>query len=585
MYKHLIEFYNSHPHSMKYHENSPECTEIRQLTSFLDKSGLFPKINYVQRIWHIRNNDFSIKVCPICGNPVKFCHKEYVITCSKKCYKEYFNSNVRRNKFKETCLRKYGVENFSKSKEFIQKSKETSLRKYGTEYYQQTEEYKKRAKKTCLEKYGTEYYNQTEESKKRTRKTNLRKYGTEYYQQTEESKKRVRKTWKEKSQEELDDIKEKSQKTCLEKYGVLAYSKTDEFKQDYKKTCLEKYNVDNIAKVSKFRDKAKETCLQRYGTECYLQTEECKERIKNTNLERYGVDNPFKSQIIRDKAKETCLQRYGTECYLQTEEYKNKSAESNKQKYGVDHYSKTDEFKEKLIKTNMNEYGVKSYRQTEEFKEKSKDTSLRKYGAEYYMKSSDYRDNIKEKFYEILDKAGYIKAGYKLISYNGNGDYEIYCPHCNNNFIVNNTNHFYHRHRRNQEICTNCNPLHKSYSYGEKELVEYVSSIYNSIILENDRSIIHPYELDIYLPDLRLAIEYNGDYWHANPKYYSEDHIIGDISAKEVRKKDKQKINRCIKAGVELLVIWEDDWINRQDVVKQELSDIITELVEKRAYN
>ena len=493
MYEHLIEFYNSHPHSMKYHENSPECMEIRSLTSFLDDSGLFSKIGYKQRIWHIKNNDFNIRVCPICGNPVKFYHKEYVITCSKKCHKEYFNSDVRRNKLKETCLKKYGVENFSKSKEFIQKSKETSLHKYGTEYYQQTEEYKKRAKKT-----------------------NLRKYGTEYYQQTEESKKRVRKTWKEKSQEELDDIKEKSQKTCLEKYGVLAYSKTDEFKQDYKKTCLEKYNVDNIAKVSKFRDKAKETCLQRYGTEYYSQTEDCKEKFKETCLQRYGVDNPSKSQTVKNKAKETCLQRYG-----------------------VEHYPQAEESKQKL--------------------------------------------NLL--FLEKLKNNNYYELGYRLIGYKENGNYELYCPNCGQNFIINCIDHFYHRNKLNQEICTHCNPLLKHYSCGEKEMVDYIKSTYDKEIIENDRSIIHPYELDIYLPDLRLAIEYNGNYWHANPKFYNANDIIVRKTAKQIWKKDKQKINRCIKAGIELLIIWEDDWTNRQDIVKQELLDIIIELAEKRVNN
>ena len=513
MYEHLIEFYNSHPHSMKYHENSPECIEIRQLTSFLDESGLFSKIGYKQRIWHIKNNDFNIRVCPICGNPVKFCHKEYVITCSKKCHKEYFNSDIRRNKFKETCLRKYGVENFSKSKEFVQKSKETSLRKYGTEYYQQTEEYKERAKETCLEKYGTEYYNQTEESKKRTRKTNLRKYGTEYYQQTEESKKRVRKTWEEKSQKELDDIKEKSQKTCLKKYGVSAYSKTDEFKQDYKETCLRKYNVDNTAKVPEFKDRARETCLQRYGVEYYLQTEDCKEKLKSTCLQRYGVDNPLKSHMVRGKAKETCLQRYG---------------------------------------------------------------------AEYYPQAEESKQKLNSLFLEKLKNDNYYELGYRLIGYKGNGNYELYCPNCNRNFMINCTDHFYHRNKLNQEICTYCNPLLKHYSCGEKEIVDYIKSIYNKEVIENDRSIIHPYELDIYLPDLRLAIEYNGDYWHANPKFYDANDVIIRKTVSQIWKKDEQKINRCIKVGIELLVIWEDDWTNRQDVVKQELLDIIIELLEKR---
>ena len=113
-------------------------------------------------------------------------------------------------------------------------------------------------------------------------------------------------------------------------------------------------------------------------------------------------------------------------------------------------------------------------------------------------------------------------------------------------------------------------------------MLDYVSSIYDSIILENDRTAIKPRELDIYLPDLCLAIEYNGDYWHANPNYYSENYIIGDVPAKIVWKRDKQKINCCIKAGIELLIIWEDDWVNRQNVVKQELLDIINELLEKR---
>lgn len=190
-----------------------------------------------------------------------------------------------------------------------------------------------------------------------------------------------------------------------------------------------------------------------------------------------------------------------------------------------------------------------------------------------------------DNFKNTLINLGYYDLGYKLISYKGNGDYEIYCPHCKQNFITKTSGQFWNRHPKHHEICTICNPLHKPYSYGEKELAEYVSSIYDGAILENNRTIIKPRELDIYLPELRLAIEYNGDYWHANPKYYSKDHIIGEVPAKEVWKEDKQKINRCIKAEIELLIIWEDDWTNRQDVVKQELLDIITELIEKRSNN
>lgn len=41
---------------------------------------------------------------------------------------------------------------------------------------------------------------------------------------------------------------------------------------------------------------------------------------------------------------------------------------------------------------------------------------------------------------------------------------------------------------------------------------------YNGRIEPNTRKIISPKELDIYIPDLKLAIEYNGTYWHAEER-------------------------------------------------------------------
>ena len=38
---------------------------------------------------------------------------------------------------------------------------------------------------------------------------------------------------------------------------------------------------------------------------------------------------------------------------------------------------------------------------------------------------------------------------------------------------------------------------------------------YTGTITHNDRTIIRPKEIDIYLPDLKIGIEYNGTYWHS----------------------------------------------------------------------
>jgi Zn ribbon nucleic-acid-binding protein len=89
-------------------------------------------------------------------------------------------------------------------------------------------------------------------------------------------------------------------------------------------------------------------------------------------------------------------------------------------------------------------------------------------------------------------------------------------------------------------------------SKAEKELVQYVSSIYNGTIVENDRNTIVNHltgmnlELDIFLPDINKAIEYNGSYWHSNR--YSKI-------------KDKIKTDQCKQKNIDLLVIDEQDWI------------------------
>lgn len=55
----------------------------------------------------------------------------------------------------------------------------------------------------------------------------------------------------------------------------------------------------------------------------------------------------------------------------------------------------------------------------------------------------------------------------------------------------------------------------------EQEIVKCLMGVYPYEIIRHIRTIISPYELDIYLPHRKLAIEYNGTYWHSKvPKDY-----------------------------------------------------------------
>lgn len=73
---------------------------------------------------------------------------------------------------------------------------------------------------------------------------------------------------------------------------------------------------------------------------------------------------------------------------------------------------------------------------------------------------------------------------------------------------------------------------------------------------------IDRYICDIFIESLNLIIEYNGDYWHCNPKKYSQDYVHPHKkkSAKEIWGEDKVRIDNLKKLGYNLEVIWESDF-------------------------
>lgn len=88
--------------------------------------------------------------------------------------KESLNNECVKNKRKETCLKRYGVENTSQSEEIKNKIKKTNLEKYGFEFVLQLENIKNKSKKTCLEKYGYENYSKTKEWYERTKQIRIK---------------------------------------------------------------------------------------------------------------------------------------------------------------------------------------------------------------------------------------------------------------------------------------------------------------------------------------------------------------------------------------------------------------------------
>ena len=83
-----------------------------------------------------------------------------------------------------------------------------------------------------------------------------------------------------------------------------------------------------------------------------------------------------------------------------------------------------------------------------------------------------------------------------------------------------------------------------------------------------------------YIYDIRLGnniIEYNGDYWHANPSIYLEDHVFrGGYTAKQKWTVDKEKNDYAILSGFDLLVIWEWDFKKQREKTIEQCITFLT---------
>lgn len=104
-------------------------------------------------------------------------------------------------------------------------------------------------------------------------------------------------------------------------------------------------------------------------------------------------------------------------------------------------------------------------------------------------------------------------------------------------------------------ICRNCHPI----SIPQYEIYEYVKSLTDSPVTSNDRSVLNGLEADIHVHDHKLLIEFNGNYWHS-------EQFVSD----QYHHQNKMDLARSL--GYKFLAIFEDEWRDRQDVVKSMLA-------------
>lgn len=112
-----------------------------------------------------------------------------------------------------------------------------------------------------------------------------------------------------------------------------------------------------------------------------------------------------------------------------------------------------------------------------------------------------------------------------------------------------------HNTARGANPCPRCN---HTKSAQEARIAQYLSIF--TTALSRDRSILKPRELDIYLPEKALAVEYSGMFWHSH---------FSKAEEKADKLKHFQKYQDCAAQGVRLITVYESEWEEREPAIRR----------------
>ena len=275
-------------------------------------------------------------------------------------------------------------------------------------------------------------------------------------------------------------------------------SSAPEVIQKRKESTLKKYGVDSFSKIQKFsnwseetkksfREKSKITFNKKYGVDHHSQTKEYLEKTKKTNTEKYSVDNTFK--LVKNPKP-----------------YFSSIAGKNWLKTNNPAFSESSQRKRRITR----------------FLNNSTDKVFIDIVVEDNKQLfQKYIHNIASR----IDEPDRVSISAKL------------------NVSVSYLNLLFRIYGMQDEYNS---LMYKGVSNAEREIKSFIES-FGLIIERTNRSLLSGLELDLYIAEKKLAIEYNGVYWHSES--FGKD-----------SKYHLNKTKLCEKQQIQLLQIYDTEW-------------------------
>lgn len=241
---------------------------------------------------------------------------------------------------------------------------------------------------------------------------------------------------------------------------------------------------------------------------------------KENNIKKFGGVAPMCCEQIQNKAKNTCLKRYGVVVPSMLNTIKNKIKQTNLARYGYVNPVCNSVKRQEMIKRSRLKRREDSY------------TKL--------------INALSEEIEPLFSKQDFLDKGTEYL-------YKWKCETCGREFD------FYYQPNA-LPTCRQCHPY--TLSSDQQELIDFIKTLIPYELKINDRTQIKPYELDIYIPELKLAFEFNGTYWHSENKGKPVDYHLN-------------KTKLCEEKDIHLIHIFEWEWLFKKDLVKQRIRNVL----------
>lgn len=295
-----------------------------------------------------------------------------------------------------------------------------------------------------------------------------------------------------------------------------------------------KYGVSKVSHIPGVTEKRKSTNLQKWGVAAPAQCPEISQKM----VQSKKTQSPEKKQQLRELAQARALKKWGKTHHMQTTECLEKQQATTRKNWGVNSPLQNPKLLQRCLDTKQQF----SPEQQHAIKQKTQATLQAKYGvtaASLIPLTLEAREVLssQEKFTE---------AAAQLTRKEFADFYQIH-PHT------------VYLHSKQHQAKFKKPPQ----SEFEISVVDFLKSLTTQEIQIGNREILSGQEIDIFLPESKLAIECSGLYWHS------------ELASGRSRNYHFNKWKTCHSQGIQLITIWENVWKTRQIAAQNRLMHLL----------